>query len=141
MLQLRLFRDRRFSAASASIALPFFALFGSLFFLTQYFQLVLGYTAFQAGVRTLPLAAGLVIGSALSAPANNRVGTKLTVACGMLLAAAGLAILAGATPVSSYDRVLAALLLAGSGIGVAMAPATDSVMGSLRAPRPASARP
>jgi hypothetical protein len=72
-----------------------------------------------------------VIGSALSAPANNRIGTKLTVACGMLLAAAGLAILASATPASSYDRVLAALLLAGSGIGVAMAPATDSVMGSL----------
>jgi fucose permease len=141
MLQLRLFRDRRFSAASASIALAFFALFGSLFFLTQYFQLVLGYTAFQAGVRTLPLAAGLVIGSALSAPANNRIGTKLTVAGGMLLAAAGLAVLAGATPASSYGRVLAALLLAGSGIGIAMAPATGSVTGSLRAPRPASARP
>jgi EmrB/QacA subfamily drug resistance transporter len=131
MLQLRLFRDRRFSAASAAIALAFFALFGSLFFLTQYLQLVLGYTAFHAGVRTLPLAAGLVIGSGLSAPANGRLGTKLTVACGMLLAAGGLAVLAGVTPASSYGPVLAALLLAGGGIGVAMAPATDSVMGSL----------
>jgi DHA2 family multidrug resistance protein-like MFS transporter len=131
MLQLRLFRDRRFSAASAAIALAFFALFGSLFFLTQYLQLVLGYTAFHAGVRTLPLAAGLVIGSGLSAPANGRLGTKLTVTCGMLLAAGGLAILAGVTPASGYGRVLAALLLAGGGIGMAMAPATDSVMGSL----------
>lgn len=131
MLQLRLFRDPRFSAASASIALAFFALFGALFFLTQYLQLVLGYTPFQAGARTVPIAAGLVVGSALSAPATARLGTKVTVTCGMLLAAGGLTVLAGATPTSSYTRVLAALLLAGAGIGLAMAPATDSVMGSL----------
>lgn len=62
---------------------------------------------------------------------NTRLGTKLTVTCGMLLAAGGLSLLTGATPNSSYGRVLAALLLAGSGIGLAMAPATDSVMGSL----------
>jgi EmrB/QacA subfamily drug resistance transporter len=131
MLQLRLFRDRRFSAASASIALAFFALFGALFFLTQYLQLVLGYNALQAGARTVPVAAGLVLGSALSARADNRLGTKLTVIAGMLLAAGGLLVLTGATPASGYSRVLTALLLAGTGIGLAMAPATDSVMGSL----------
>jgi EmrB/QacA subfamily drug resistance transporter len=131
MLQLRLFRNRRFSAASAAIALAFFALFGALFFLTQYLQLVLGYSPLQAGARTVPVAAGLLAGSALSAPANRRCGTRLTVAAGLLLAAAGLGVLATATPASGYPRVLAALLLAGTGIGVAMAPATDSVMGSL----------
>lgn len=131
MLQLRLFRDRRFSAASAAIALSFFALFGALFFLTQYLQLVLGYTPFQAGARTVPVAAGLVLGSALSATVNNRLGTKLTVTAGMLLAAGGLSVLTGADPGSGYSRVLTALLLAGAGIGLAMAPATDSVMGSL----------
>ena len=131
MLQLRLFRSRRFSAASASIALAFFALFGALFFLTQYLQLVLGYTPFQAGVRTVPVAAGLVVGSAISAPLNTRLGTKLTVTAGMLLAASGLFILTGTTPTGGYGRVLAALLLAGTGIGLAMAPATESVMGSL----------
>jgi EmrB/QacA subfamily drug resistance transporter len=131
MVQLRLFRHRRFSAASAAIALAFFALFGALFFLTQYLQLVLGYSALGAGERTLPVAAGLLGGSALSAPANSRVGTKLTVTAGMLLATAGLFCLVGATPTSGYPRVLAALLLAGAGIGVAMAPATDAVMGAL----------
>jgi len=131
MLQLRLFRSRRFSAASASIALAFFALFGALFFLTQYLQLVLGYTPFQAGVRTVPVAAGLVVGSAISAPLNTRLGTKLTVSAGMLLAAGGLLVLTGTTPTGGYGRVLAALLLAGTGIGLAMAPATESVMGSL----------
>jgi predicted MFS family arabinose efflux permease len=131
MLQLRLFRDARFSAASVAIALAFFALFGSLFFLTQYLQLVLGYGAFPAGARTVPVAAGLIIGSGLSAPANARLGTKVTVAVGMLLSAAGLAVLTGASPTSGYGTVLTALLLAGTGIGLAMAPATDSVMGSL----------
>ena len=131
MLQLRLFHDRRFSAASASIALAFFALFGTLFFLTQYLQLVLGYTALQAGARTVPVAVGLVLGSAVSTRMNTRLGTKLTVVAGMLLAAAGLAVLTGATPTSGYGRVLVALLFAGAGIGLAMAPATDSVMGSL----------
>jgi len=131
MLQLRLFGNPRFSAASAAIALAFFALFGALFFLTQYLQLVLGYTAFQAGARTVPVAAGLIVGAGLSAPLTARIGTKLTVTAGMLLAAAGLAVLTTATTTSGYRPVLTALLLAGSGIGVAMAPATDSVMGAL----------
>jgi predicted MFS family arabinose efflux permease len=131
MLQLRLFRNRRFSAASAAIALAFLALFGALFFLTQYLQLVLGYTALQAGARTVPVAAGLIAGAALSAPLTTRFGTKLAVAAGMVLAAAGLAVLTQVTVASGYGPVLAALLLAGTGIGVAMAPATDSVMGAL----------
>jgi len=131
MLDLRLFRDRRFSAASAAIALAFLALFGALFFLTQYLQLVLGYTALQAGARTVPVAAGLIAGAALSTPVALRYGTKFAVAVGMLLAASGLAVLTQVTTDSGYGSVLAALLLAGTGIGVAMAPATDSVMGAL----------
>ena len=131
MVQLRLLRNPRFSAASATIAMAFFALFGALFFLTQYLQLVLGYSALQAGERTVPVAAGMIVGSGLSAPANKHLGTKLTVAAGMLLTATGLAFIAGATPTSGYPRVLAALLLAGAGIGLAMAPATDAVMGTL----------
>jgi EmrB/QacA subfamily drug resistance transporter len=131
MLQLRLFRERRFSAASAAIALAFFALFGSLFFLTQYLQLVLGYTALQAGARTVPVAGGLILGAALSSPLAARLGTKTAVTVGMLLAAGGLTILTRATAVNGYPPVLAALLLGGAGIGIAMAPATDSVMGSL----------
>lgn len=131
MLQLRLFRDRRFSGASASIALAFFALFGALFFLTQYLQLVLGYTPFQAGARTVPVAAGLVVGSVLSAPITTWLGTKFTVTGGMLLAAGGMAILTRARSSDGYGSILIALLLAGLGIGLAMPPATDSVMGSL----------
>lgn len=131
MLQLRLFRDRRFSAASAAIALAFLALFGALFILTQYLQLVVGYTALQAGARTVPVAAGLIVGAAISTRLTAWAGTKVAVTAGMLLAAAGLAVLTQATVDSGYKPVLAALLLAGTGIGMAMAPATDSVMGAL----------
>ena len=56
MLDVRLFRIGAFSGASGSIALVFFALFGSIFFLTQYLQGVMDYTALEAGVRTLPVA-------------------------------------------------------------------------------------
>ena len=56
MLDVRLFRIRRFTGASFSIALVFFALFGAIYFLTQYLQGVLDYTPLQAGVRMLPVA-------------------------------------------------------------------------------------
>src|SRR4051812_17780416 len=65
MLDLKLFRNPRFSASSAAISLAFFALFGVIFFLTQYLQEVRGYSALDAGLRTLPVAAGLVIGGAV----------------------------------------------------------------------------
>jgi hypothetical protein len=92
---------------------------------------VLGYSAFQAGARTVPVAVGLLLGAASSAKLTARLGTKPVVAAGMLFAAAGLGILAWATPTSGYLLVLAAFVLGGLGIGMAMAPATDSVMGSL----------
>ena len=60
MLDVSVFRNLRFSAASISITFVFFALMGVLFFLTTYLQSVLGYSALQAGVRMLPIAVGMV---------------------------------------------------------------------------------
>ena len=93
MLDVRLFRNRRFSAASGAITLAFFALFGTMFFLTQYLQLVLGYGALESGVRLMPVAAGLILGGPLSAKLVERVGTKRVVAAGLALVAGGLALL------------------------------------------------
>ena len=61
MLDIRLFRNRRFSAASATITLVFFALFGFVFLSTQYLQFVLGYSPLDAGLRTLPFAAAMIV--------------------------------------------------------------------------------
>jgi len=131
MLDMRLFRKPRFSAASVSITLVFFALMGTIFFLTQYLQYVLGYDALQAGLRIAPVAAGMVLGGPLSARATDRLGTKVVVAAGLTLVAAGLVLFANADQHSSYGSVLAALVIMGFGMATAMAPATDSIMGSL----------
>ena len=131
MLDVRLFRNRRFSAASGAIALAFFALFGTIFFLTQYLQSVLGYGAFESGVRLMPVAAGLILGGPLSAKLAARVGTKRVVGAGLALVAVGLTLLSGAEVDSGYGLVAAVLLVLGLGMGLTMAPATESVMGSL----------
>ena len=90
MLDLELFRNPRFSASSAAISLAFFALFGMIFFLTQYLQEVRGYSALDAGLRTLPVAAGLVLGGPLSAKLTERLGIRIVVPFGLTLVAAAL---------------------------------------------------
>src|SRR4051794_2968945 len=89
MLDVRLFRNPSFSGASGAITFVFFALMGSMFFLTQYLQDVLGYSALGAGLRVSPIAIGLIIGGPVSAKLAARFGTRLVVAGGLLLGAAG----------------------------------------------------
>jgi predicted MFS family arabinose efflux permease len=131
MLDVTLFRNRRFSASSIAISLAFFALFGMIFFLTQYLQSILGYTALEAGVRMLPVAAGLVVGGPMSARLSARAGTKVVVAGGLAVVAAGLASLGFADAHSGFGLVAASELVLGLGMGTAMAPATEAIMGSL----------
>jgi EmrB/QacA subfamily drug resistance transporter len=131
MLDVRLFRNARFSAASGAIALLFFALFGLMFFMTQYLQGVLGYSALEAGLRTLPIAGGLVLAGPLSAKLGERFGAKGVVTAGMLLVAAALVWLSGADAQSGFGLIGGSQALMGFGIGLAMAPATDSIMGAV----------
>ena len=77
MLNLRYFRNRGFSGAIVSVGLVMFGLFGALFVLTQFLQFQLGYTALQAGVRTLPAAGAIVVVAPLSSVLVRRLGTKL----------------------------------------------------------------
>jgi Na+/melibiose symporter-like transporter len=109
----------------------FFALFGVIFELTQYLQSVLGYSALEAGLRTLPVSIGLLVGSGLSTRLVPRLGTKLLVASGLAVLAGGLAILGTLEAHSGYSTVAIAFVVLGFGMGLAMAPATDSIMGSL----------
>jgi EmrB/QacA subfamily drug resistance transporter len=130
MLRIQFFRNPRFSAASGAIAMAFFALFGSVFLLTQHLQFVLGYTPLQAGVRVLPVAA-LAVAAPLSARLVERIGTKLVVAAGLLVVAGALWLLSTVELGDGYGRVAATLALLGCGMGFVMAPATESIMGSL----------
>jgi len=131
MLDIRLFRNRRFSAASATITLVFFALFGFVFLSTQYLQFVLGYSPFDAGLRTLPFAAAMIVVAPFSMKVVQRLGTKRAVVTGMLVFAAGLVLASTVTISSGYPRLGFAMLLLGAGLGMSSAPATESIMGAL----------
>ncbi len=131
MLDVRLFRVRRFTGASLSLGLVFFALFGAIFFLTQYLQGVLDYTPLQAGVRMLPVAGGLIVAGPLSAKLAGRFGARTVVAAGLSIVAAALFLLSGAETSSGYSLVAASLVLLGFGMGATMAPATESIMSSV----------
>ena len=130
MLPMGFFRDPRFSAASGAIAMAFFALFGSVFLLTQHLQFVLGYTPLQAGVRILPVAA-LGVAAPLAARLTEGIGAKLVVAAGLLVVAGALWVLSTVQLGDGYGRVAAALALLGIGMGLVVAPATESIMGSV----------
>jgi EmrB/QacA subfamily drug resistance transporter len=130
MLRLEFFKNPRFSAASGAITLVFFAMFGTVFLLTQYLKFVLGFTPLEAGIRVMPIAT-MIIAAPLSARFVERVGTKIVVSSGLLIVAASMAWLATTNIDSGYPHVAITLALLGIGMGTAMAPATDSIMGSL----------
>jgi EmrB/QacA subfamily drug resistance transporter len=131
MLQMSVFQNARFTAASMTITLTFFALFGSLFLMTQYWQLVHGYSPLQAGIRLLPHAATMMIVAPLSARLVERAGTKRVVLTGLTLIATGLLLLSTIAPDTPYVVVISYFVIMASGMGMTMAPATESVMGSL----------
>ena len=131
LLDLRLFENPRFTAASGIITVLFFALFGFLFLSTQYLQFVLGYSPSAAGVRVLPYAAAMIVFAPLSSRLVLRFGTKRVTTTGMLLFSTGLAVAATVTAGTGYGRLAVALVLMGAGMGLAGAPATESIMGSL----------
>jgi EmrB/QacA subfamily drug resistance transporter len=130
MLDLRFFENPRFSAASMSITLVFFAMFGSIFLLTQHLQFVLGYTPLQAGVRLMPVAT-LIVAAALSSRLVDRFGTKIVVVTGLVIVSIALFVLTTLSISSGYLPVALSIAILGLGMGTTMAPATDSIMGSL----------
>jgi EmrB/QacA subfamily drug resistance transporter len=131
MLNVRLFRNRNFSASSASIGLVFFALFGTIFLLTQYLQSVLGYEPLKAGEAIIPVSVGLVTAAPTAAKLTVRFGPRMIVAGGLALVGVALALLSTAEVGSGYELVAAALLMLGVGMGLAMTPATEALMTSL----------
>ena len=131
MLDVRFFKNPRFSGASIAVTLIFFAMFGVMFFLTQYLQDVLGFSALRAGVAFAPLAVVMMISAPNSARLTRRFGTKLVVSGGMVMVAASLLLLSRATVHSGYLLVGVVLGMLGAGMGFGMSPATESIMGSL----------
>lgn len=131
MLELRFFRNRRFSAANVAITLVFFALFGSSFLITQQLQFVMGYSPLKAGFAMMPIALPMLVLGPVSARLVERFGTKIIVASGLLMVSVGLFWLSLASLSAGYTAILFPMLLLASGMGLTMAPATESIMGSI----------
>lgn len=132
MLEVRMFTNPRFSAAAVSISIAFFALFGFIFLITQYFQLVRGYSTLNAGVATLPFALGAGISAPLSARAALRFGTKRVVATGLGSMAMGFLIISRIGPDTAYwGPLVVSMVLMGAGLTMTTAPATEAIMGEL----------
>ena len=131
MLDMRFFKNPRFTAASMAIALTFFSLFGTLFVLTQYLQSVHGFSPLKAGALLVPQAAVLMVVAFSSANLVQRYGNKLVVGFGLLVVAASLALFELMTATSPLWLIIAITIVMALGMGNVMAPATDSIMGSL----------
>jgi EmrB/QacA subfamily drug resistance transporter len=131
MIDLRLFRKPRFAWGTAAGTLASFALFGVLFILPQYLQAVRGNDAFGVGLRLLPLIGGLFIGAPLGERIAHLTATRLPVAAGLLIGALGLGLGARTEVGSGYGLVATWLVIAGLGIGLAITPAMDAVLGAL----------
>jgi EmrB/QacA subfamily drug resistance transporter len=129
MIDLSLFANPRFTAASASVAISFFALSGFIFLVTQYFQFLKGYGPLSTGVRLLPVATCVAISSILGARFAVRIGTKLIVASGLALMAAFYVWVTSAAAATGYGTIAAQMVVLGTGMGLTSAPATEAIMG------------
>lgn len=132
MLDVSVFRNARFSAASLAVATAFFGLFGFIFLVTQYFQVVRGYDTLAAGVHTLPFATTAAIVAPISARLALRFGTKRIVGLGLASMSVGFFWASFLTADSSYwGTIVPQMVFMAAGLALTTAPATESIMGSL----------
>jgi len=131
LLPLGFFRNRRYSVAIAALALTLFALLGMFFLMTQYLQSVLGYSALGAGFRIAPVAVALLVVAPISVLLARRFGTKVVVAAGLALVALGLGLLSTTSSADAYSHCIIPFAILGVGVALALAPSTESIMGSL----------
>jgi EmrB/QacA subfamily drug resistance transporter len=135
MLDMSLFRNPAFSAGSGGMVLIFLSMFGVMFLITQYFQLILHFSPLGASVRFLPMSPIMVLIATQTPKLAARFGAHRTVAAGMLLVSTGLMMFRGLDAQTSYWYVFACIVPLTSGIAMAMSPMTASIMSAVPARR------
>ena len=133
MLDVTLFKVPAFSAASGAVTVAFFALFGFIFLITQYFQFIRHYGTLSTGVRILPVAISIAVGSVLGARLASRLGTRLIVVAGLTLFGLSFAWIAVSTTMDPYFQIAAQMVIMGFGLGLTSTPATESILSVLPA--------
>ncbi|CAI9413061.1 MFS transporter [Nocardioides sp. T2.26MG-1] len=132
LLDPRLFRLGGFATGTLTITVQFFGFFGFIFLVVQYLQLVLDRSALIAALSVAPMALVMMPSARALAPrVTARVGARHVMPAGLLLVAAGFAVLSRLDASSSYWPLLTGLVLLGLGMGLAMTPATSSITDAL----------
>lgn len=132
MLDVTVFRNPRFSAASFSVAVAFFGLFGFIFLITQYFQFVRGYSTLEAGLHTLPFAIAAGVAAPIAARLALRFGSTRIVAAGLASMSIGFAWASTLEADSPYWTVIVPqMVLIAAGLTLTTAPSTEAILGSL----------
>ena len=133
MLPLQLFRSRGFTMTNAASLLTFFGMFGSIFLLAQFLQVVQHYSPVQAGLRTLPWIAMPVLVTPIAGALSDRIGGRPLLVTGLTLQATGLGWLATAiSPTVAYATLVPAFIISGIGMSLFFAPVANAVLGSVR---------
>jgi EmrB/QacA subfamily drug resistance transporter len=131
MLDVTLFRERAFSAASGAVTVAFFALFGFIFLITQYMQVIRGYGTLSTGARILPVALSIGAASVLGANLAGRLGTRAIVTTGLALLGSSFLWIAQAGTATPYSVIVLQMVMMGTGLGLTTAPATESILSVL----------
>jgi len=132
LLDVRVFRDMRVTAATSSIFIAFFSLFGFTFLITQYFQFVRGYDPLESGLHTVPFAVGAGITAPIAARLALRLGPRRVIPVGLLFM--GVAQLWASTfevDTAYFGPIILSMVLMASGLSLVTSPASESVMGTL----------
>ena len=133
ILDVRLFANRHFATAAAMISLAFFALFGFIFLITQFFQAVKGYGPLAAGVRTLPFAIVMAVLSPVAMMLSHRFGARYVAVLGAVLMSGGFALVELSSRDSGYwELIIWAMSLMAAGLAFISGPCTQLIMDALR---------
>ncbi|OUC80161.1 DHA2 family efflux MFS transporter permease subunit [Gordonia lacunae] len=133
ILDVRLFANRRFATAAGMISVAFFALFGFIFLITQFFQAVKGYGPLAAGIRTLPFAIVMAALSPVAMALSHRFGPRVVSVIGAFLMSGGFALVEISSRASGYwELIVWSMALMAAGLAFISGPCTQLIMDALR---------
>ncbi len=133
VVPLHFFRNRAFAATSAVTLIMMFGIFGSIFLLAQVFQTAQGYSALEAGLRTLPWTGMPMLVAPIAGLLSDRIGSRPLMVAGLALQAVAIAWLATILEVGTpYGQLVPAFVLGGTGMALVFAPAANAILGAVR---------
>jgi EmrB/QacA subfamily drug resistance transporter len=130
LAQLRLFRDRTFSAGNFIGMMQSFGLIGVIFLLVLFLQIVLGFNALKAGLTLLPLPLAIIIVAPFAGRFTDKIGGRWILLAGTLITAIGIFLMSDLSGVTDWPSLVLPLAMSGIGMGLVMAPTTTVVMAS-----------